>query len=66
LFEKDRKLWKTLLDTVKITFEKVVDWKRKGKKLRMGMICVLHTYGNGLKFNPHVHAIVTEAMSMQL
>lgn len=60
LLEKDTKLWKILLDTVKITFDKVVNWKRAGRKLNLGIICVLHTYGSDLKFNPHVHTIITE------
>lgn len=60
LFEKDTKLWKMLLDAVKKTFDEVVNYKRKGKKLILGMICVFHNYGSDLKFNSHVHVIVAE------
>jgi len=60
IFEKDTDLWKLLLDTVQITFKNVVNWKRNNKKLKFGLICALHIYGNDLKFNPHAHVIITE------
>ena len=33
---------------------------RKTQQLSPGIICVIHTFGRDLKWNPHVHALVTE------
>ncbi|WP_212967637.1 transposase, partial [Lederbergia ruris] len=30
------------------------------KPLQVGVITVIHTFGRDLKFNPHIHALVTE------
>jgi hypothetical protein len=32
----------------------------KSKKFRTGMVCVIHTFGRDLKWNPHVHCLVPE------
>lgn len=34
--------------------------KSKRKQYEVGVITVIHTFGRDLKFNPHVHALVTE------
>ena len=31
-----------------------------GREVTLGVIAVLHTYGRNMKWNPHVHALVTE------
>lgn len=39
------------------------DRRKSGKKWRgdeVGIICVVHTFGRDMKFNPHIHALVTE------
>lgn len=28
--------------------------------MRVGVITVIHTFGRDLKFNPHIHALITE------
>ncbi|WP_186304262.1 transposase, partial [Staphylococcus epidermidis] len=34
--------------------------RSKKRGLRSGIITVIHTFGRDLKFNPHIHALVTE------
>lgn len=34
--------------------------KNKNEKYEVGVIAVVHTFGRDLKWNPHVHALVTE------
>jgi len=58
-FESDRKLLKVLMDCVIVTIAQVMEWVL-GKEVTPGVIAVLHTYGKGMKWNPHVHALVTE------
>ena len=37
-------------------------YKERNKNLdyRVGIITVVHTFGRDLKFNPHIHALITE------
>lgn len=35
-------------------------WAREQHEMRMGIVTVLHTFGADLKWNPHVHLLVTE------
>ena len=36
-------------------------WDRsKKQKPTLGIVCVVHTFGRDLKWNPHVHALVSE------
>jgi len=55
----DRKLLKVLMDCAILTIAQVMEWKL-GKEVTPGVIAVLHTYGKDMKWNPHVHALVTE------
>ncbi len=60
LFRKDRSLIDLLFQAVSKT---ILSWfKDKYKKQNYipGIIAVLHTYGRDLKWNPHIHTIVTE------
>jgi hypothetical protein len=34
--------------------------KSVGEKINVGVICILHTYGKDMKFQPHLHLIITE------
>lgn len=58
-FHEDRSLLKVLMDCAIATLADVM-----GRKLRYkaspGAIVVLHTYGKDMKFNPHLHCLVTE------
>jgi len=58
--EQHRQLLKDVMDTVKTTLEAVVNHRWTALQVVPGIITVLHTYGKDLKFNPHIHAIVTE------
>lgn len=56
---RNRELLTELMDGVK---EVINYWYKKHlkKEYEVGIICVLHTFGRDLKWNPHVHALVTE------
>ncbi|MFQ9703030.1 MAG: transposase [Enterocloster clostridioformis] len=32
----------------------------KSENFNPGFICVLHTFGRDLKWNPHIHALISE------
>ena len=59
-FRKDRKLLDLLFQAVSKT---ILSWfkdKYKFQNYIPGIIAVLHTYGRDMKWNPHIHTIVTE------
>ena len=59
-FRKDRKLLDLLFQAVSKT---ILSWfkdKYKSQNYIPGIIAVLHTYGRDMKWNPHIHTIVTE------
>ena len=58
-FYEDRSLLKVLMDCAINTLADVVEWKLNYKAIP-GVIAVLHTYGKDMKFNPHLHCLVTE------
>jgi hypothetical protein len=39
--------------------EAVQQWARDVKKMRMGTMLVIHTFGADMKWHPHIHVIVT-------
>jgi hypothetical protein len=43
----------------KAAVKSVQDWAISQRQMRMGIICVLHTFGSQLTFHPHIHVIVT-------
>jgi hypothetical protein len=58
-FRHDRRLLKVLMDcSIKVT--SYVLLKKLKKKAIPGVIAVIHTYGKDMKFNPHIHCLVTE------
>lgn len=59
LFE-DRKKLTELSKEVANVFKYWYKNKYKKRELEVGVITVIHTFGRDLKFNPHVHALVTE------
>lgn len=62
LFLIDRKLLKNLIDEAAEVVLNYYRLQRKTKKYVPGIICALHTYGRDLKWNPHVHMLVTEGV----
>lgn len=59
VFFQDRKKLNELSKKVADVFQ--FYYQRRSKKpLQVGVITVIHTFGRDLKFNPHIHALVTE------
>ncbi len=59
LFYEDRNLLKLLMDLAITAIADVVERKLHYKAVP-GVIAALHTYGKDMKFNPHLHCLVTE------
>jgi len=58
---RDLRYLKILFLASKETMEEMLMQSNKKKiKLKIGMIQVLQTYGSDMKWNPHLHCIVTE------
>ena len=60
LFFQDRKKLNVLSKKVSEVFQFYFRRKSKRRHLQVGVITVIHTFGRDMKFNPHVHALVTE------
>ncbi|WP_455544126.1 IS91 family transposase, partial [Intestinibacter sp.] len=58
-FYKKRKLIKDLQDAVYQVISYYYKTRVKGNH-EVGVITVVHTFGSDLKWNPHIHALVTE------
>lgn len=59
-FRKDRSLLNLLFDAASQT---ILSWfhdLNKSQDFKPGIICVLHTFGRDMKWNPHIHALCTE------
>ena len=59
-FVRDRKLLKVLMDAAARLIKNFVYSRWKNSKVKPGAICVLHTFGSDIKFNPHIHVMATE------
>ena len=59
VFYDDGTLLKVLMDCAIRTVSDVIEW-RLNYKATPGIVVVLHTYGKDMKFNPHLHCLVTE------
>jgi plasmid rolling circle replication initiator protein Rep len=60
LFFEDRKKLNELSKEVAEVFQYYFQRMSKKRNLQVGVITVIHTFGRDMKFNPHVHALVTE------
>lgn len=60
VFFEDRKKLNELSKEVAEVFQFYFKRKSKKRDLKVGVITVIHTFGRDMKFNPHVHALVTE------
>ena len=62
-FRKDRSLlnllFKAAADAVFFKFKKL----NKSENFTPGFICVLHTFGRSLQWNPHIHMLISEGAS---
>jgi hypothetical protein len=61
---KNPNFQKILFEASKVTMEEMIRFSNKRSKrkvkLKIGMIQVLQTYGADMKYDPHIHSIVTE------
>jgi len=62
VFMRDRKLLKELSDAAGETIISSLWERSKKQKPTPGIVCAIHTFGRDLKWNPHVHALVTEGV----
>lgn len=59
-FRKDRQLLNVLFRSAA---QVIHDWaysQNHREQFQFGMVCVLHTFGRDLKWNPHIHMLLTE------
>ena len=50
----------------KAASQTILDWfysQNKSENFKPGFICALHTFGRDLKWNPHIHMLITEGAS---
>ena len=59
-FAFDRGLLNLLFDAAFETISYRFNSRNKSENYVPGMVCVLHTFGRDLKFNPHIHMILCE------
>lgn len=60
VFFQDRRKLNELGNRVAKVIQYYYRRKNKSKKYEVGVITVIHTFGRDLKFNPHIHALITE------
>lgn len=59
-FLKDRNLLNCLFHSVRDCVLRMFQKMNKSENFTPGFICVLHTFGRDLKWNPHIHALISE------
>lgn len=59
-FLKDRSLLNCLFSAVRSVVLRMFHKMNKAKNFTPGLICVLHTFGRSLQWNPHIHCLVSE------
>lgn len=59
-FLVDRSLLNLIFDAVKSVILRMFHKDNMSKKFTPGFICVLHTFGRDLKWNPHIHCLISE------
>ena len=59
-FLKDRTLLDCLFHSVRDVVLRMFSKMNKTENFTPGLICVLHTFGRDLKWNPHIHALISE------
>ena len=60
LFLLDRSLLNCLFSSVNSVVSRMFLNLNKSKSFTPGFICVLHTFGRDLKWNPHIHCLISE------
>jgi len=59
-FRKDRELLNCLFHAVRDVILRMFFKMNKSEHFTPGFICVLHTFGRDLKWNPHIHVLLSE------
>lgn len=59
-FLNDRKLLNVLFHSVRDVVLRMFSNINKHENFTPGFICVLHTFGRDLKWNPHIHTLISE------
>lgn len=59
-FLKDRELLNCLFSSVNSVVSRMFHKMNKSELFTPGFICVLHTFGRDLKWNPHIHCLISE------
>lgn len=59
-FRKDRSLLNCLFHAVRDVILHMFYKLNKSEDFRPGFVCVLHTFGRSLQWNPHIHALISE------
>lgn len=59
-FRKDRNLLNCLFDAVRQTIFYMFRKINKSENFTPGFVCVLHTFGRSLQWNPHIHVLISE------
>ena len=59
-FLKDRSLLNCLFSAVRSVILRMFHKDNKSELFTPGFICVLHTFGRDLKWNPHIHCLLSE------
>lgn len=59
-FLKDRSLLNCLFHSVRDVVLRMFSKMNKTENFTPGLICVLHTFGRDLKWNPHIHCLISE------
>ena len=59
-FLEDRTLLDCLFHSVRDVVLRLFSKMNKTENFTPGLICVLHTFGRDLKWNPHIHALISE------
>lgn len=60
-FLKNRSLLNCLFSAVNSVVSRMFHKDNKHELFTPGFICVLHTFGRDLKWNPHIHCLISEA-----
>ncbi|MGI6500007.1 MAG: IS91 family transposase [Anaerostipes sp.] len=59
-FLEDRSLLNCLFSAVNSVITRLFYKENKSESFTPGFICVLHTFGRDLKWNPHIHCLLSE------
>ena len=63
-FLKDCSLLNVLFSSVRDVVLRMFFKMNKSEQFTPGFICVLHTFGRDLKWNPHIHALISEGAAV--